>query len=77
VMKLLSSEARNVAAFAISSGLPIRPIGTLATRLAFTCLLSSSVCTAVLKMVVSIGPWHMSRGFNVLHTLKSGTEYLI
>ena len=37
VTKLLSSDARNTAAFAISSELPIRPIGTPAARFALNC----------------------------------------
>ena len=36
-MKLLSSNARNEATLAISSGLPIRPRGTVAARLALNC----------------------------------------
>jgi len=44
VMKLLlSSEARNVAAFAISSGLPILPIGTADKRPSLNCSFCSSV----------------------------------
>src|SRR6516164_8056364 len=43
VMKLLSSEARNTAAFATSSGVPIRPSGTEAMTFAFI----SSICSRV------------------------------
>ncbi len=43
VTKLLSSEARNKASLAISSEVPIRPIGTAAARPALTCSTCSSV----------------------------------
>src|SRR5271169_95098 len=56
VTKLLSSEARKTAPLAISSGVPSRPNGTLATRLAVNCLLSSSLCPSPLRPGVLIGP---------------------
>src|SRR5215213_682123 len=60
VMKLLSSDARNVAAFAISSGLPIRPRGTADKRPVLNCSFCSSVSSRPSKIGVSIGPGLMA-----------------
>src|SRR3984893_2425728 len=49
VMKELSSEARNVTAAAISSGLPLRPIGICEANWAAAC----SACSGVRPVVVS------------------------
>src|ERR1700730_14198782 len=56
VMKELSSEARNVTAAAIASGLPLRPIGTCVTNWAAACSACSGVRPAFSKAGVSIGP---------------------
>src|ERR1700686_3550899 len=56
VTKLLSSEARNTTAFAISSGCPNRPIGTVAIMAALNCLISSAFFPKELIPGVSIGP---------------------
>src|SRR6476659_1574862 len=57
VMKELSSEARNVTAAAISSGLPLRPIGICEANWAAACSACSGVRPVVVsKAGVSIGP---------------------
>src|SRR5450631_4167099 len=57
VMKELSSEARNVTAAAISSGLPLRPIGICEANWAAACSACSGVRPVVVsKAGVSVGP---------------------
>src|SRR5260370_32742847 len=56
VIKLLSSEARNTTALAISSGSPSRPSGTVVTSDLTICLLCSSVCPRLLMSGVLVGP---------------------
>jgi hypothetical protein len=56
VTKLLSFEARNNAASAISSDLPIRPIGTAATKLDLSCSTPSGVDAWSSMIGVSTGP---------------------
>src|SRR3981189_2451802 len=57
VMKELSSEARNVTAAAISSGLPLRPMGICEANWAAACPACSGVRPVVVsKAGVSIGP---------------------
>src|SRR5262249_41157770 len=60
VMKLQSSDARNRAAFATSSGVPIRPIGTAAMTFALNSSSCSLVPPAMLPPGVSIGPGLMA-----------------
>jgi hypothetical protein len=57
---MLSSDARNKAAFAISSGLPIRPKGTVLTMFVSSCSVCSSLCTTLLNIGVSIIPGLMA-----------------
>src|ERR671921_473815 len=51
---------RNETAFATSSGLPIRSIGTADTMLVLSCSICSSLCARPLKPGVSIGPGLMA-----------------
>ena len=64
VIKLLSSDARNETTFATSSGVPIRPNGTLDIILVLTCSVSFSLgakpLTNPLRPGVSIGPGLMA-----------------
>ena len=59
VIKLLSSDARNVTAFATSSGLPILPSVMVLRSLFFTCS-PPSLSTMPLVIGVSIGPGLMA-----------------
>src|SRR3984885_15995908 len=56
VTKLLSSDARNTPALAISSDVPMRPIGTEDTRPAVICWSWSGFWAKPLTPGVSIGP---------------------
>src|SRR5262249_41174048 len=56
VRKLLSSDARNKAAFATSSGLPSRPIGIMVSRPERACSTCSFVSPTLFQNGVLIGP---------------------
>src|SRR4029077_734387 len=56
VVELLSSEARNTTAFAISSGVPRRPSGTVFEIIFLRCFPVSEEASSSLSPGVSIGP---------------------
>jgi hypothetical protein len=71
VTKLESSEARNTAALAISSTLPIRPIGILAAIWAMACFGSGA------KIGVSIVPGLMTLARNHLPAPASDRRHVL
>ena len=73
VMKLASSEARKETALAISSGVPMRPMGTPLMSPALSWAVSPTVCPRRSMAGVSMGPG-LTTLTRILRSLRSTVQ---